>query len=124
MFGFSTKSTPYPPSPVVAGPDTIRLLNELHSRSLAQESSLKNKLHLLSSIGLTYLFQRKFIWHKKLDKFFSDKLVALERDKAEFIYLLLRSMNATKVVEAETGHGVSTLWLALAVQQNLLDRGD
>jgi predicted O-methyltransferase YrrM len=116
--------SPYPPSPLVASPETVKLLDELHSRSLAEESSLKNKLSLILAIGTKYLFQRKFIWHKKLDAFFSDKLVALERDKAEFVYLLLRSLGATKVVEAGTSHGVSTLWLALAVRQNVLDRRD
>jgi predicted O-methyltransferase YrrM len=115
---------PYPLSPLVASPETVKLLDELHAKSLAQESSLKNKLHLFFTIGLTYVFQRKFIWHKKLDAFFSDKLVALERDKVEFLYLLLRSLGTSKVVEAGTGHGVSTLWLALAVRQNVLDGRD
>lgn len=45
-------------------------------------------------------------------------MVALERDKAEFCYLLCRSVGAARVVEAGTSHGVSTLYLAAAVRDN------
>ncbi|KAL6405310.1 hypothetical protein AUP68_11061 [Ilyonectria robusta] len=49
-----------------------------------------------------------------------DKFVALERDKCEWIYLLARAVGARNVVEAETSFGVSTIYLALAVGQNVL----
>jgi predicted O-methyltransferase YrrM len=52
-----------------------------------------------------------------------DKFVALERDKCEFIYLLARAMGVKNVVEAGTSFGVSTIYLALAVGQNVA-RGD
>lgn len=52
-----------------------------------------------------------------------DKFVALETDKCEFIYLLARAMGVTNVVEAGTSFGVSTIYLALAVGQNVT-RGD
>jgi predicted O-methyltransferase YrrM len=48
--------------------------------------------------------------------FLSDKLVALDRDKAEFCYQLCRALKATRVVEAGTSYGVSTLYLAAAVR--------
>lgn len=48
-----------------------------------------------------------------------DKLVALDRDKCQFMYLLARSMGVRNVVEAGTSHGVSTIYLALAVGQNV-----
>jgi len=51
-------------------------------------------------------------------RFMSDKLVALDRDKAEFCYLLCRSLGARRVVEAGTSFGVSTLYLAAAVRDN------
>ena len=41
--------------------------------------------------------------------FLSDKMVALDRDKAEFCYQLCRSLRATRVVEAGTSFGISTL---------------
>ncbi len=54
-----------------------------------------------------------------LKTFRSDKLVALDRDKAEFCYLLCRANNARRIVEAGTSYGVSTLYLAAAVRDNL-----
>ena len=56
-------------------------------------------------------------------RFLSDKLVALDRDKAEFCYLLCRSLRATRVVEAGTSFGVSTLYLAAAVRDNQVENG-
>ncbi len=51
-------------------------------------------------------------------QFLATRMVALERDKAEFCYLLCRSLGASRVVEAGTSHGVSTLYLAAAVRDN------
>jgi predicted O-methyltransferase YrrM len=51
-------------------------------------------------------------------QFMADKLVALDRDKAEFCYLLCRSLGARRVVEAGTSFGVSTLYLAAAMRDN------
>jgi len=50
--------------------------------------------------------------------FFADKLVALDADKAEFCHLLIRAMNAHRIVEVGTSWGVSTLYLADAVRAN------
>jgi predicted O-methyltransferase YrrM len=55
--------------------------------------------------------------------FLSDKLVALDRDKAEFCYLLCRANDARHVVEAGTSYGVSTLYLAAAVRDNICATG-
>ena len=55
--------------------------------------------------------------------FLSDKMVALDRDKAQFCYLLCRSLNAKLVVEAGTSFGVSTLYLAAAVRDNHVENG-
>lgn len=54
-------------------------------------------------------------------RFFADKLVALDPDKAEFCHLLCRSVGttgATNIVEVGTSFGVSTLYLAEAVRLN------
>ena len=48
-----------------------------------------------------------------------DKLVALDRDKAEFCYQVCRALRARRVVEAGTSFGVSTLFLAAAVKDNV-----
>jgi predicted O-methyltransferase YrrM len=58
-----------------------------------------------------------------MHRFFSDKLVALDRDKAEFCYQICRSLRATRVVEAGTSFGVSTLYLAAAVRDNQVENG-
>ena len=50
-------------------------------------------------------------------------MVALDRDKAEFCYQLCRALRATRVVEAGTSYGVSTLYLAAAVRDNQVDNG-
>ena len=55
--------------------------------------------------------------------FLSDKLVALDRDKAEFCYLLCRANDTRHVVEAGTSYGVSTLYLAAAVRDNICATG-
>jgi len=55
--------------------------------------------------------------------FLSDKLVALDRDKAEFCYQLCRANNAFRIVEAGTSYGVSTLYLAAAVRDNVHPAG-
>jgi predicted O-methyltransferase YrrM len=59
----------------------------------------------------------------EIKAFRSDKLVALDRDKAEFCYLLCRAVNARRVVEVGTSYGVSTLYLAAAVRDNIAKAG-
>jgi predicted O-methyltransferase YrrM len=51
-------------------------------------------------------------------RFFADKLVALDADKAEFCHLVCRALRARRVVEVGTSYGVSTLYLADAVRAN------
>jgi predicted O-methyltransferase YrrM len=52
-------------------------------------------------------------------EFLSDKLVALDRDKAEFCYQLCRAGDAHRIVEIGTSYGVSTLYLAAAIRDNV-----
>lgn len=54
-------------------------------------------------------------------QFLSDKLVALDPDKARLSYLLCRASGATRVVEVGTSFGVSTIYLAAAVRENMND---
>ena len=56
-------------------------------------------------------------------RFMGDKLVALDRDKAFFCYQLCRALRAKRVVEAGTSFGVSTLYLAAAVRDNVREDG-
>jgi len=58
-----------------------------------------------------------------MHRFLLDKMVALDRDKAEFCYQLCRSLRATRIVEAGTSFGISTLYLAAAVRDNKVANG-
>ena len=49
--------------------------------------------------------------------------MALEKDKAECCYALWRALNAKRVVECGTSYGVSTLYLAAAIRDNVLADG-
>ena len=52
-----------------------------------------------------------------------DKLVAIDREKAELCYLLCRSLGVRRIVEAGTSFGVSTIYLASAVRDNCSAQG-
>ncbi len=68
--------------------------------------------------------EASFDWNAfdaRTNQFLSDKLVALDREKAEFCYQICRALGATRVVEAGTSFGVSTLFLAAAVRDNTRD---
>lgn len=51
-------------------------------------------------------------------RYMADKLVALEPAKAEFCYLTCRALQARRIIEVGTSHGVSTHYLAAAVRDN------
>ena len=55
--------------------------------------------------------------------FLSDKLYALDRDNSEFCYQLCRAIDARRIVEIGTSYGVSTLYLAAAVRDNVRAAG-
>src|SRR5262249_22111073 len=55
-----------------------------------------------------------YTFDDEMNRFLSDKLVALDRDKAEFCYQICRALRARRVVEAGTSFGVSTIFLAAA----------
>ena len=95
----------------------------------AKLEALLDRLHADSDgqVGATAEFFQKraeageLSWEgmdERSHRFMSDKLVALDRDKAEFCYLLCRALGARRVVEAGTSYGVSTLYLAAAVRDN------
>jgi len=61
---------------------------------------------------------------ERLKTFRGDKLVALDRDKAELCYQLCRATGARRIVEIGTSYGVSTLYLAAALRDNLKAGGE
>jgi len=97
---------------VIRDPELERLLSTLHARSDAQVAELR-----------AFEAQRAKGGSESGDQaikaFRSDKLVALDRDKAEFCYQVCRSIDARHIVEVGTSYGVSTLYLAAAVRDNV-----
>jgi predicted O-methyltransferase YrrM len=89
------------------------LLSRLHAQSSGQARALDDFFSARSRTG-----EPLAAVDAEARDFLADKLVALDRDKAEFCYALCRSLGAVRVVEAGTSYGVSTLYLAAAVRDN------
>ncbi|KAH8422562.1 uncharacterized protein LDX57_000315 [Aspergillus melleus] len=101
-----------PPTNPLSLPDPIHtLLTTLHAKSLAQEAALPHDTFLTSHQT-----------EPSFDALMADKFIALDQDKCEFVYQVLRASGATTVVEAGTSFGVSTIYLALGVLENLKAR--
>jgi predicted O-methyltransferase YrrM len=102
---------------MVVSPRVEQLLTKLHGLSESQEKSLSQIFFYISRLISFKLFNTG--WSASADDHMRDKFVSLERDKCQFLYLLARSIGARNVVEAGTSFGVSTIYLALAVGQNV-----
>lgn len=100
---------------VVGDPLLDRLLTGLHARSDAQAAAIAD----FELAGASHPRDEDTI-----RAFRSDKFVALDRDKAEFCYQLCRAINVRRVVEVGTSYGVSTLYLAAAVRDNVKGTAD
>jgi predicted O-methyltransferase YrrM len=94
-------------------PKLCALLDRLHAQSLAQDEEMGRFFSARVKAGEDLSPDTG-----EVKEFLTDKLVALERDKALFCYQLCRALGATRVVEAGTSYGVSTLYLAAAVRDN------
>ncbi|CEO60346.1 putative O-methyltransferase [Penicillium brasilianum] len=93
------------PTPLNASPHLLEFLKTLHSQSLTQEAKV-------DWYSLPEQCSNDF------DDIMRDKFIALDQDKCELVYHIIRSINAKTVVEAGTSFGVSTIYLALAVAEN------
>ena len=97
------------------GPTIDSLLDRLYERHSTQNAEL-------GAYFAARAREESFNWNDfddRTNQFLSDKLVALDRDKAEFCYHVCRALNAKRVIEAGTSFGVSTLYLASAVKANV-----
>jgi predicted O-methyltransferase YrrM len=100
---------------LVLGSSIDALLDRLYAQSNSQHEALGSYFSARAE-------EPDFDWNAfdaQTNQFLSDKLVALDRDKAEFCYQICRALGAKRVVEAGTSFGVSTLVLAAAVRDNL-----
>jgi len=99
---------------ILNDPKLETLLDALHAQSEGQSDAMAEYFGRRAREGT-------LDWKRMDDethRFFRDKMVALEKDKAEYCYALCRALRATRVVEAGTSFGVSTLYLAAAVRDN------
>lgn len=97
------------------------VLDRLHAENDSQAA--ETETYVSRRIRAGSLDPSKFEFDDDMHRFYSDKMVTLDRDKAEFCYLLCRSLRAARVVEAGTSFGVSTLYLAAAVRDNRVNDG-
>jgi len=100
-------------------PAFAAMLDRLHDRSEAQNADLSEYFGRRIAEGSL----SGFTLDKDALHFLSDKMVALERPKAEFCYRLCRALRARRIVEAGTSFGVSTLYLAAAARENIQEDG-
>jgi predicted O-methyltransferase YrrM len=100
---------------VLHDPLLERLLAKLHAESDAQNPAIRDHYDERDrSVGRSPEDQAA-----RTKTFLSNKLYALDRDKAEFCYQLCRAMDARRIVEIGTSYGVSTIYLASALRDNL-----
>ena len=95
---------------VIGDPGLEALLAGLHAKSDAQAAAMRSFDASRTDQAPSPSEARAFL---------RDKLVALDSDKAEFCYQLCRASNARRIVEIGTSYGVSTLYLAAAVRDNV-----
>src|SRR5205809_8111024 len=99
---------------LVFGSPIDDLLERLYAENVAQDDALATYFTARAAEG-------SLDWNQfdaRTNEFLSDKLIALDRSKAEFCYHVCRALRARRVVEAGTSFGVSTLFLATAVRDN------
>lgn len=99
---------------VLADPKLGALLAALHAQSEGQSGAIDE--YFARRIKEGTLSWDGF--DAETTAFFSDKMVALEKDKAEYCYALCRALGAKRIVECGTSFGVSTLYLAAAIRDN------
>ncbi len=104
---------------VLADADLERRLAALHGASEAQTGETRAWFDAFFKDGGPPAAERD----AQIKAHLADKMVALDRDKAEFCYQLIRAPGARRVVEIGTSYGVSTVYLAAAVRDNLAVHG-
>ena len=112
------------PAPARSAPSPL----DGRARAVAERLHRRSRRQLLPAAGplLLHALRSKIrtgSWDSTQDPrsraWLADKLVALEPAKAALCYLLCRSIGAQRVIEAGTSHGLSTIYLAAAVRDNL-----
>ena len=105
---------------ILNDPKLESLLDCLHAQSDTEVEEIDNYFAQRRRVGTLDLEKP---YDDELHLFLSDKMVALDRDKGEFCYQLCRSIGASRIVEAGTSFGISTMYLAAAVRDNKFKKG-
>jgi predicted O-methyltransferase YrrM len=100
---------------MITDPKLLTMLDRLHATSVAQMAEVGAYFRARSEAEGRDRFSPM---DERDHEQFADKLVAIDRDKAQFCYGLCRALGARCVVELGTSFGVSTLYLAAAVRDN------
>ena len=101
----------------------LDLLDRLHELSLDQEAKIKDSHGDHQAVLDSAKTLDPATKNKIRDEAMKNAFIALDMDKAHFMYNLVRAIGAVNVIEAGTSYGVSTIYLALAVGQNAMDAG-
>ena len=99
------------------GPPIDGLLDRLYELHTSQDAALGEYFSARAAEGSLDFNS----FDERTNVFLRDKLIALDPVKAEFCYQVCRALRATRVIEAGTSFGVSTIHLALAVRDNARD---
>ena len=99
---------------VIQDPELRAFIHRLHEESSGQDEEVYGYFIARLEGGDTALDRFDADTHR----FFADKLVALDADKAALCHQLCVALGARTVVEVGTSHGVSTLYLADALRAN------
>ena len=87
---------------ILNDPRIEQVVSRLLGQSEAQEEAIGQYFQRRAAAG-------ELSWDgldEQSHRFMADKLVAFQREKAEFCYLLCRALGARRVVEAGTSYGV------------------
>src|SRR5579863_5790467 len=96
---------------VLGDADLERRLAALHGASEAQTDETRAWFDAFFMDGGPPAAERD----AQIKAYLADKMVALDRDKAEFCHQLIRAAGARRIVEIGTSYGVSTIYLAAAL---------
>src|SRR2546426_7734272 len=100
---------------LILGSPIDELLDRLYAKSAGQSHEMTS---YFSAWAEEPSFNRDRRFDARTEQFLSGKLVAIDPDKSEFCYQILRALGARRVVEAGTSFRVSTLFFAGAVRAN------
>ncbi len=96
---------------------TSMVLNRLHDSAKRDWMRLPSLLPLAPRVVIGYL-KRKSLFEIVSPEMMKDLYIPISRNQGEFLYLMARSIGAKRIVEYGTSFGISTIYLAAAVNDN------